>query len=216
MPKNQTIKNKNKGGVGTQTTRKRFKSDCKCKHSFTASDYDSKNGMMTTIWGPAAWHFLHTMSFNYPTNPTQEQKHQYMDFIYSLRNVLPCGKCRENLAKNLKKLPLTMKEMESRETFSRYMYGLHKVVNTMLGKTTPMTYEDVRDTYEHFRARCNDKDSIKGGKKIENGCVIPYYGKKHKCILNIVPYEKKCKTFKFKPSKSLQQSIIGGEQTEKK
>jgi predicted NAD-dependent protein-ADP-ribosyltransferase YbiA (DUF1768 family) len=30
--------------------------------------------MLTTIWGPSQWHFLHTMSFNYPVKPTPEQK----------------------------------------------------------------------------------------------------------------------------------------------
>lgn len=164
----------------------------RCRHvNFTKSDFESKNGMMTSIWGPPTWHFLHCLSFNYPVQPTQEQKSQYRDFIYSLRNVLPCGKCRENLANNFKKLPLTMEHMKSRDSFSRYVYRLHKTVNTMLGKPTPMTYEEVRNTYEHFRARCS------GDERTEKGCVVPYYGKKRKCVMQIVPQTKKCKTFRI-------------------
>lgn len=189
-------------------TRKNYKSSNCSK--FTKDDYESNNGMMTSIWGPAAWHFLHSISFNYPVNPSVEQKHKYMDFIYSLRNVLPCGKCRDNLANNFKKLPLTLKEMESRDSFSKYIYNLHKTVNTMLGKDTPVTFEEARDIYEHFRARCMPEKTNTGGnsntktKKLlskkpkENGCVIPYYGKKFRCVLHVVPQTKhKCKTFKF-------------------
>jgi hypothetical protein len=49
--------------------------------TYTDSDYVSGEGMLTTVWGPSLWHYLHTMSFNYPNNPTQEDKKHYMDFI---------------------------------------------------------------------------------------------------------------------------------------
>ena len=195
---------KKTSSLNRRNTKKCKPSGCGCKYAFTKEDYESDNGMMTYIWGPPTWHFLHTISFNYPTNPTMEQKHQYKDFIYSLRNVLPCGKCRKNLAKNFKKLPLTMENMKSRDTFSKYIYNLHKTVNTMLDKDTPVSYESVRDTYEHFRARCAGGASGTGTKKTthnktaqsEKGCIVPYKGKKQKCILQIVPYEKRCKTFR--------------------
>ena len=51
--------------------------------------------MVTNVWGPSLWHVLHTISFNYPVNPTEEQKQQYKDFVLSLGNVLPCGACRK-------------------------------------------------------------------------------------------------------------------------
>ena len=38
---------------------------------FKNNDYNSNDGILTTIWGPAMWHFLHSMSFNYPNNPTK-------------------------------------------------------------------------------------------------------------------------------------------------
>ena len=41
---------------------------------FTKEDYKSGDGMLTSVWGPPMWHFLHTMSFNYPVNPTAEDK----------------------------------------------------------------------------------------------------------------------------------------------
>jgi hypothetical protein len=125
--------------------------------------------MVTTVWGPGAWHFLHTISFNYPVHPTAKEKKEYRDFVLSMVHVLPCGKCRENLKKNFKKLPLTMKKMKSRATFSRYIYDLHELINKMLNKKSGLSYEQVKYRYEHFRARCTQPlEKKKQNKKEKN------------------------------------------------
>jgi len=85
--------------------------------------------------------------------------------------------------------------MKNRDSFSRYVYQLHEVVNRMLGKSSGLTYCDVRERYEHFRARCTKKTKTR--KKKESGCTEPIYGKKSKCIIKIVPKDKKCKTFQM-------------------
>ena len=168
-----------------------------CRRStYSKDDYNSGDGMLTTVWGPSMWHFLHTTSFNYPVQPTCEDKRKYRDFVLSLRHVLPCGKCRKNLCKNLSKLPLTMDHMKSRETFSRYMYKLHELVNTMLHKKSGLSYSEVRERYEHFRSRCT-LPPLQEEKKKEDGCTEPLYGKKSKCVLHIMPQEEKCETFQM-------------------
>ena len=101
---------------------------------FKDEHYKSNDGMLTTVWGPPMWHYLHTISFNYPTKPTKLDKIRYKNTIVNLQYTLPCGKCRENLKENFKKLPITMKAMKNRETFSRYIYELHELINTMLKK----------------------------------------------------------------------------------
>jgi hypothetical protein len=175
------------------------KSKTKKRRVFKKGDYYSGDGFLTTIWGPSQWHMLHTISFNYPVNPTKEQKIQYRDYVLSLQNVLPCGACRKNLKMNLKHLPITMNHMKNRDTFSRYIYNLHELVNRMLHKKSNLSYCDVRERYEHFRSRCVDEapkvykySSIKTQKhKKEKGCTEPLYGKKARCILNIVPQDEK-------------------------
>ena len=47
--------------------------------------------------------------------------------------------------------------MKNRETFSKFVYNLHEHINGMLGKSSGLSYEDVRERYEHFRARCSAK-----------------------------------------------------------
>jgi hypothetical protein len=186
----------------SKTYKNRVTKKRKTMKVYKRSDYQSNDGMLTTVWGPSTWHLLHTMSFNYPVNPTCDDKYNYRNFVLNLQNVLPCGKCRKNLKKNFKKLPLTWKTMENREKFSIYIYKLHELVNKMLNKTSGLTYNDVRERYEHFRARCaksikeiNKEKEVE--KEPEKGCIEPLYGEKSKCLLKIVPLDKKCDTLEI-------------------
>jgi hypothetical protein len=172
----------------------------KTRKVYKNKDYKSNDGMLTTVWGPSTWHLLHTMSFNYPVNPSSKDKINYRNFILNLQNVLPCGKCRNNLKLNFKKLPLRMQDMKNRATFSLYIYKLHELVNTMLGKVSGLSYSEVRERYEHFRSRCaksisDYKKEMLLQKKDEKGCTEPIYGEKSKCVLKIVPQDTLCDTF---------------------
>ncbi len=165
---------------------------------FDKNDFKSSDGMLTTVWGPSLWHSLHTMSFNYPEHPTNKDKINYRKFILNLKYVLPCKYCRINFKENLKCLPLRKKEMKNRETFSKYVYDLHELINKMLKKKSNLTYDDVRIRYEHFRARCSkSKTTKKLKRKKETGCLDPLYGLKSKCVIKIVPQESKCETFQM-------------------
>ena len=185
------------------------------KRVFNAADYNSGDGMVTSVWGPAKWHTLHTESFNYPVSPSKQQMKDYRNALLLLRSTLPCGKCRTNLTKNFEKLPPDWKHFKSRDTYSRYIYNLHELVNKMLHKRSTLSFEDVRERYENFRSRCtldsatakqlthhdstcmktcycktrkhNSQKSKKRPK--ENGCTEALYGKKSKCIIKIVPFE---------------------------
>ena len=186
------------------------------KNTYTLNDYNSTDGMLTNVWGPALWHVLHIMSFNYPIEPCEENKHHYMNFIINLQYTLPCKYCRINLKKNLLELPLTIEHMKNRESFSKYVYDLHELINTMLNKKSGLTYEMVRERYEHFRARCQPPKIINLSNKTrtktnktnktnkhttkknkEKGCTQPLYGKKSRCIIKIVPHDDRGKTLQI-------------------
>ena len=203
---------------------------------FQKKDFESSDGMLTYVWGPSLWHFLHTMSFNYPVKPTCDDKHHYMDYIKSLEYILPCRYCRENLKRNLKETNFTMSDMKSRDTFSKFIFNLHNHINTMLGKKNILTYQEVRERYENFRSRCANKKSKKVkkfkmeganqkkldasnkkclGKKNnkavekEMGCVTPLQGIKSKCVIRIVPKTKKVKTFYMDPKCKTKRKLDG-------
>jgi hypothetical protein len=169
----------------------------------------SGDGMMTSIWGPAMWHALHTISFDYPVHPTSEDKKHYKEFIENLKYVLPCKYCRINLTNNLKMNPIRECHMKNRDTFSRYVYNLHEFINKMLGKKSGLSYCEVRERYEHFRSRCIQSDGKKlfkfnktrkgkgkgKGKGKEQGCTAPLHGKNAKCVIKIIPEEEKEPSF---------------------
>jgi hypothetical protein len=200
-------------------TRKNKKDKQATKKTYSLKDYSSGDGFLTTVWGPMMWSYLHTMSFNYPVNPTDDDKKHYREFVINLQYVLPCKYCRMNLTNNFKKMPISACHMKNRDTFSRYIYNLHETVNKMLKKKSNLSYCEVRDRYENFRSRCTEESpkifSFKRlkdnktrkvtGKKEENnekntkekGCTEPLYGKKSKCVIKIVPQEEKQATFQM-------------------
>jgi hypothetical protein len=222
-----TKKMKKRSSKKTRKTRKQdetlmCKVEMKKEHGlYSEKEFNSGDGMLTTVWGPSLWHTLHTISFNYPVNPTTEDKKRYQKFVCNLRYVLPCKYCRINLRKNFKSLPPTMEVMKSRETFSKYIYDLHELVNKMLNKKSNLSYCDVKTRYEHFRARCTDdknkiwkigkiKKTIKNHKKREKekGCTTPLYsGEKSKCIIKIVPQSVSGSSFQM--DKKCEKKFIG-------
>jgi len=208
---NKKINRKTRKTSKTMKTRKIMKTIKTRKNVYSKEEYNSGDGMLTTVWGPSMWHYLHIMSFNYPVNPTPEEKKHYSDFVINLQYVLPCKYCRMNLTRNFKQMPLKMSTMKNRETFSKYIYELHELVNKMLKKKSNLKYCDVRERYEHFRSRCTDEKpklfKLKELKKIrkeknktqkhEKGCTEPLYGKKSKCVIKIVPQDEKTETFQM-------------------
>ena len=179
--------------------------------SLKKSDYENDNGMLTTVWGPSLWHSIHTISFNYPVQPTKQEQTDYYKFIMSLEKVLPCKYCRQNFSKNMravnKRKRTTLKRAlaRGRAGFSRYMYDFHNEVNVMLGKPITLTYKQVKERYENFRARCTLKKSeaemqeckrnIKRMKR-EKGCTESLYGMKSRCVIVTLPADgPKCDSF---------------------
>ena len=143
----------------------------------------------------------------------RRKKKQYRDFICSLQYVLPCKYCRMNLKNNFKSLPPTMEVMKNRTTFSRYIFDLHRLINKMLKKKSNLTFCEVQDRYEHFRARYTRnppslwklknikktaKATVKSKNVKEKGCTEPLYtGEKSKCIIKIVPQTDRSSTFQM-------------------
>lgn len=181
----------------------------KKEKTFKKKDYENGQGMLTSVWGPALWHYLHTLSFNYPVKPSVDDKKCYRALILNLKHTLPCKYCRDNFKNNLKMLPLKCSDLKNRNTFSRWMFKMHELINIMLGKKSGLKYCDIRDRYENFRSRCTiDKkptnlkrmktflNKTKKNKK-ESGCTEALYGKKSKCVVKIIPLNNRINSFQM-------------------
>jgi hypothetical protein len=85
--------------------------------------------MNPKIWGPHAWIFLHSITFNYPNNPSNEVKKQYKIFFESLQFVLPCDVCKSNYKKKLITLKINEEILSCRKNLIKWLIQIHNQVN---------------------------------------------------------------------------------------
>lgn len=111
--------------------------------------------MDPSFWGRAAWQYFHTLTFNYPTNPTKEDKLKYLNHFKSLGDMLPCPSCAESYKIYFKYIPIT-DYLNDIHGVTFWLYIIHYVVNKKLGKDTP-SFLSVIKTYYPKKASCPTK-----------------------------------------------------------
>lgn len=98
--------------------------------------------MDKTFWGPSTWASIHFASSGY----TPDRQRSITQFIYSLRELLPCQLCCQHLTKNLELNPLTSHYFKDANSLLYWSYQLHDLVNKQLGKTS-INYRQVQSFY---------------------------------------------------------------------
>jgi len=113
-------------------------------------------GMMPKIWGPAAWIYFHTITFNYPIQPNDKQKKWHETFFKRLGYTIPCKECANSYNRIIKKdsTKIISGIFDSRDTLTRWFYYVHEAVNKKLGVDYGITFEDVIKKYESYRSSC--------------------------------------------------------------
>jgi hypothetical protein len=154
------------------------------------------NGLMTRLWGPSGWLFLHCVTFGYPykIDPNNqehlEKQNDYYRFFYYLGKVLPCKYCRnsydEFFAKNS-----PMRHLGSREELAKWLYDVHNLVNDKLGvpKCERPTFDEIKEQYETFRAACKPLTDKERNDKAGKGCISPASGKPKRSVIKVVEYD---------------------------
>ena len=154
------------------------------------------NGMMTKVWGPAGWLFLHCVAAGYPyvIDPDKpehiEKQNDYYRFFYYLGKVLPCKYCRNSYDKFFTDLS-PVNHLGSRKELFKWLYDVHNKVNDKLGvpDCERPTLGEVESNYEQFRAKCTpltDKQraDIKG-----KGCITPANGRPSRSVIKVVEFK---------------------------
>ena len=100
------------------------------------------------IWGPPAWTFLHTVTYNYPENPTEDDKRNFYNFFMNLQHVLPCEKCKAHYKQNIKKYDLK-NNLGSRQELVKWLIDLHNDINKDNGKPV-WSYSEVYNKYQNM------------------------------------------------------------------
>lgn len=145
------------------------------------------NGMMTKIWGPPGWLFLHCVTVGYPHTIDMSKpehvfrKEQTKLFFTSLGHVLPCLYCRDSYNEYIQEHPLTDKILMTRETLSKWLYDIHNLVNEKLNVKDIPTFNEFYNRYELFRSKC-----VVSKTEPEKGCINSKDGVKKKSVIQIV------------------------------
>ena len=108
------------------------------------------------IWGPHAWLFLHTITFNYPENPSEQDKVNFFTFFDSLKHVLPCAKCRKHYQENSKDLK---DNLNSKDDLVKWLINIHNNVNIINNKSA-WTYHDVYNKYQDIYNTTNPINNV--------------------------------------------------------
>ena len=156
--------------------------------SETSQEDYSKNGMLVKAWGPPGWVFLHCCAINYPQEPTERQKREYLAFFKSVGDVLPCRYCRESYQMYIKQEStlLCLPVMKNRQTLSKWLYDIHNKVNKKLGVTDVPSFNEVTEKYESFRSKCGHKSPDVIEKIVKKGCTDPLKGHRKKCVIRFI------------------------------
>lgn len=149
-------------------------------------------GMMSKVWGPPAWLFLHCVTMCYDPS----RKKAYKLFFRHLKDVLPCAKCRENYSKIISSGPLKLKDehFASKESLSEWLFRVHDRVQrdiyqkTKLNKDRSLFNQCPQNKktsfwtsfYEQFRAKCGT---------VVYGCDTPSNGRRKMSTIWITNYK---------------------------
>jgi len=98
------------------------------------------------IWGPSSWKFMHYITMGYPEQPSEEVKRSTYNFFTSLKDLLPCEKCRYNFGYHLQRHPLTNDILSSRSKLINWLIDIHNDVNASTGKPI-LTYDQALEIY---------------------------------------------------------------------
>lgn len=160
-------------------------------------DPNIDNGMMTKIWGPPGWLFLHCIAFGYPYIINMNKKEHVVrmnktrDFFRNIGYVLPCKYCRNSYIEFMKEIPIEY-FLKSRKDLTVWLYKMHNKVNNKLGvpDCNIPSFEEVQKRYEAFRAKCSKTTNEERENNKTKGCVKPADGTTKRCFLKVVTCNK--------------------------
>ena len=143
----------------------------------------SNEGMMTNVWGPPGWVFLHCVTLGYPYKINDKNKKHILRkkhtkiFFTSLGYILPCKYCRDSYLKYISENPID-NHLNTRKKLAKWFYNIHNKINKKLGvpKCDIPTFKEFYQKYETYRAKCKKTTKKDVKKRKEKGCLNPKDG----------------------------------------
>jgi len=104
-------------------------------------------------WGKPFWNVLHSVTFTYPQQPSDEDKERVRIFFKIMPYYLPCSICGVHFVKEMADNPLTDTVVASMDSLSRWLVDVHNSVNKRL-KKPELAYDTIKKFY--FEDAVND------------------------------------------------------------
>lgn len=180
-------------------------------NSFNNNELDSINSdyfeklpndiaIITKVWGPPIWFFLHSSALAYPkkinnNNPEHIAKKKSMfSFLSNLGNILPCPVCSVSYNNYIKQPELSIWEhLDYRADIVHFIYKIHEKVNDKLGvpKCERPTFKEVINFYNKYIAGpCKATTEKERQNRLLEGCnneeIDKGKFKKYKCSVNVL------------------------------
>lgn len=100
------------------------------------------------IWGPMAWHLLHSFSINHKYKLKQNQNHDYYIFYKTFSYILPCLICSEHYQDYFFVHHKMIEKKITRTYLIKWVFELHNKVNKNLDKPTYTLKKCIEDNIE--------------------------------------------------------------------
>ena len=98
------------------------------------SKIKNKKYLGRSIWGPKAWHLLHSFSIGQNKPIKQEERKCYYLFYKTFAELIPCAVCKSHYIDYFYNI-YTIEEQEiNRNSMKKYVFELHNIINNELGK----------------------------------------------------------------------------------
>lgn len=157
--------------------------------------------MITKVWGPPTWFFLHSMAMSYPKKINEEnaehrrKRNSMFAFLSNLGDILPCPLCAVSYNSYIKEPNLSIWEhLNSRGSLIEFIYKIHNKVNIKLGvpQCDIPSFKEVVQFYKQFIANgpCKATTDEERENRLLTGCsnddIKEGKFKNFSCNINIV------------------------------
>ena len=94
------------------------------------------------------WRMLHGLALLVRTDPDREKTDLLYVLLHTLRLLLPCRMCRENMERHMTRIPIPTRrdgEAESAELVRVWLHDMHNAVNALRGKRVVLFHEGMHE-----------------------------------------------------------------------
>jgi hypothetical protein len=127
--------------------------------------------MDPAFWGRSTWTYLHTLTFNYPENPSDNDKLKYYNYFKQLPEFLPCPSCASSFKIYFDYIPITA-YLDDIYGITFWLYTIHFIVNSKLKKKNT-DFLDVIKLYLPNKTSCSTQIINLSGKCTKPSTSLP-------------------------------------------